>query len=187
MSFRFLKNEATTIVRVKPTSDTETQFVSFTICPEYHSAYKRDVLKNHNMTAHDYRFQRAVWYPANDMKIMDGKEFFHSVTFEMHEIIEKIKISTMSLDSPKIVIDDFQNFTQRYVEFYTQYEDTYGRCYTMNATESLLKLKLKYVEFVTRMSVYVFIEHPGQHLHGNSRSKVLPFFYSKCNGSRNIF
>ena len=181
MSFRFLKNEATTIVRVKPTSDTETQFVSFTICPEYHSAYKRDVLKNHNMTADDYRFQRALWYPANDMKIMDGKEFFHFVTFEMHEIIEKIKISTMSLDSPKIVIDDFQNFTQRYVEFYTQYEDTYGRCYTMNATESLLGLKLKYVEFVTRMSVYVFIEHPGQHLHGNSRSKVLPFFHSKCN------
>ena len=136
------------------------------------------------MTAHDYRFQMAVWYPANDMKIMDGKEFFHTVTFEMKEIIEKIKISTMSLDSPKIVIDDFQNFTQRYVEFYTQYEDTYGRCYTINATESLLGLKFKYVEFVTRMSVYVFIEHPGQHLHGNSRSKVLSFFHSKYNGSR---
>ena len=132
------------------------------------------------MTADDYRFKRAIWYPTNDMKITDGNEFFHAVTFEMHEIIEKIKISTMSLDSPKIVIDDFQDFTQRYVEFYTQYEDTYGRCYTMNATESLLELKLKYVEFVTRMSVYVFIEHPGQHLHGNSRSKVLAFVHSKC-------
>ena len=128
------------------------------------------------MTAHDYRFQRAMWYPTNDMKIMDGKEFFQSVTFEMHEVIEKIKISTMSLDSPKIVINNFHKFTQKYVEFYIQYEDTYGRCYTINATESLLGLKLKYVEFVTRMSVYVFIEHPGQHLHGNSRSKVLAFF-----------
>ena len=42
------------------------------------------------MTADDYRFKRAIWYPTNDMKIIDGKEFFHTVTFEMHEIIEKI-------------------------------------------------------------------------------------------------
>ena len=81
----------------------------------------------------------------------------------------------MSLITPKVEIKNFDNFKQKYVEFYTQYEDTYGRCYTLNATQALLDLRLKYVTFITRMGVYVFIEHPGQHLHGNSRSKVLRY------------
>ena len=90
----------------------------------------------------------------------------------------------MNVVSSKIVIDDFREFKQPYVEFYTQYEDTYGRCYTMNATERLLRLQLKYITFITRMRVFVFIEHPGQHLHGNSRSKVQHWIYYKIHASK---
>ena len=131
------------------------------------------------MSVDDYRGKTAMWYPPNNPHHVDGKEFFHNVTFEIHEVIDKIKISTMSLNASKIVIDDFREFKQPYVEFYTQYEDTYGRCYTMNATERLLRLQLKYITFITRMRVFVFIEHPGQHLHGNSRSKVQRCIYHK--------
>ena len=120
----------------------------------------------------DYRDKKAVWYPTKDADSQAAREFYHNITYDIDEVIEKIKISTMSLITPKVVINKFKSFKQEYVEFYTQYEDTYGRCYTLNATEALLSLRLKYVTFITRMGVYVFIEHPGQHLHGNSRSKV---------------
>ena len=174
---RFMRKDTSTIVRVKPTSDSETTFISFTICPDYHSAYKSEVLKNYNLTVRDYRDKKAMWYPPKDTNFTDAREFFHNITYEIHEVIEKIKISTMSLkkSEAKIEITQFENFKQEFVEFHTQYEDTYGRCYTMNATQSLLRLSLKYVEFVARMGVYIFIEHPGQHLHGNSRSKVVKY------------
>ena len=174
---RFLKDETSTIVRVKPTSDPDTTFISFTICPDYHSAYKRDVLKEHNLSVSDYRDKKAMWYPLNDTKSINGRDFFRNITFEINEVIEKIKISTLSLNQPKIIIDNFEEPNQEFVEFYTQYEDTYGRCYTMNATRKLLILRLKYITFITKMGVFVFLEHPGQHLHGNSRSKVVTNFY----------
>ena len=170
---RFSKNETSTIVRVKATSDPETTFVSFTICPSYHSAYKRDVLARYNLSVSDYRDGNAVWYPTEKNDSYNARDFYHNITFEIDEVIEKIKISTMSLITPKVTITKFDKFKQKYVEFYTQYEDTYGRCYTLNATQELLSLRLKYVTFITKMGVYVFIEHPGQHLHGNSRSKVI--------------
>ena len=129
------------------------------------------------MTVNDYRGKEAMWYPTNNFGSVHGRDFFHNITYEIHEVIEKIKISTMSLVQDKIVIENFDNFEQEFVEFYTQYEDTYGRCYTMNATESLLLLGLKYVTFITRLGAYVFIEHPGQHLHRNSRSKVVYIIY----------
>ena len=120
----------------------------------------------------DYRDKNAAWYPTNEASSEAAREFYHNITYDIDEVIDYVKISTMSLITPKVVIKNFESFKQKYVEFYTQYEDTYGRCYTLNATEALLSLRLKYVTFITRMGVYVFIEHPGQHLHGNSRSKV---------------
>ena len=56
------------------------------------------------MSVDDYRGKTAMWYPPNNPHHVDGKEFFHNVTFEIHEVIDKIKISTMSLNSSKIVI-----------------------------------------------------------------------------------
>ena len=114
-----------------------------------------------------------MWYPSDDKSKINGREFFHEVTYEIHEIVDKIKISTMSLAQPKIVIEMLKELDRKYVEFITQYSDTYGRCYTMMATESLLRLGVTNVAFITRMGVYVFLDHPGQHIHGNSRAKVI--------------
>ena len=146
--------------------------MAFTVCPEYHSAYKKEILEKYNITVKDYRYA-SVWYPTEDITAISGRELFHDVTYEIHEIIEKIEISTMSLGHPKIVIEMLKELDRKYVEFTTQYSDTYGRCYTMNATESLLRLGITNVAFSTHMGVYVFLDHPGQHIHGNSRSKVI--------------
>ena len=115
LMFRFSKNETTTIVRVKPTSDPETTFVSFTVCPSYHSAYKRDVLETYNLSVSDYRDKNAIWYPNEEASSETARQFYHNITYEIDEVIEKIKISTMSLITPKVEIKKFNNFKQKFV------------------------------------------------------------------------
>ena len=129
-------------------------------------------MARYNVTVDDYRYG-SVWYPTKDITHVNAREFFHNITHEIHEVIEQVEITTMSLDEPRIVIEILKKSDRKYVEFITQYEDTYGRCYTMNATDNLLKLGVTKVTFITLMGVYVFLDHPGQHLHVNARSKVI--------------
>ena len=126
----------------------------------------------YNISVNDYRYG-AKWYPRENITTKNARQFFHNITHELNEVIEKITISTMSLDKPKIKVVSGNRTDTKYATFTTQYTDTYGRCYTMNATEKVLALGITKVTFVTRMGVYVFLDHPGQHLHVNSRSKVL--------------
>ena len=118
---RFLKKETATIVRVKPTSDPGTTFIAFTICPEFHSAYKKDSLSYYNISEDDYRY-KSVWYPTDDRrKSISGREVFHNVTYELHEIIDNIEMSTMSLIEPKININILKELDRRYVKFTVKY------------------------------------------------------------------
>ena len=128
-------------------------------------------MERYNITVDDYRY-RSVWYPTENITLTNAKEFFHNITYDLEEIIEKVEISTMSLHESKIKIEPAEEFGKKYATFTTQYTDTYGRCYTMKATEKVLALGITKVTFVTLMGVYVFLDHPGQHLHVNSRSKV---------------
>ena len=147
-----------------------------------YSAYKKDVLSKNNMTVSDYR-HAAMWYPENYNTNLNAKGFFHEITHEIHEIIDRIEISTMSLNHSKVIVDILKEFGRKYVEFTTEYVDTYGRCYTMTVTDSLKSLVITKVTFITRLGVYIFLHHPGQHLHVNSRTKVFLLFQIY----RNIF
>ena len=148
-----------------------TPFLAFTVCPEYHTAYKNDILDLYNLTVDDYRY-KSQWYPGKNITPKNAKEFFYNITYALDEVIEKIEISTMSLNESKIKLYPGKHLDITYATFTTQYTDTYGRCYTMNATEKVLSLGITKVTVVTLMGVYVFLDHPGQHLHVNSRSKV---------------
>ena len=114
-----------------------------------------------------------MWYPEWYDDSFDANEFFLQSTFEMFEIIEKIEISTMNLKHPKVLLDESKLSNKEYLEFTTQYTDTYGRCYTMHVTDNLKSLGITKIKFVTKLSVFIFLDHPGQHLHVNSRSKVI--------------
>ena len=164
--------ETTTIVRVKPTSDLNTPYVAFTVCPNFHSAYSKDTLKNiYNISVDDYRY-KSNWYPTKDINPENAKEFFHNITYGLYDVIHKLEISTMSLTTPKVQIAPKEEGSIEYATFFTQYTDTYGRCYTMVAKDAILALGITKVTIIARMGVYVFLDHPGQHLHSNSRSKV---------------
>ena len=127
--------------------------------------------RDYNISVDDYRY-KFKWYPRKDITHQNAKELFHNITYELNEIIEKIEISTMSLEEPKLKVAPSREIDKKYATFTTQYTDTYGRCYTMNATNKTLALGITKVTIVTRIGVYVFLDHPGQHLHVNSRSKV---------------
>lgn len=164
--------ETTTIVRVKPTSDLNTPYVAFTVCPNFHSAYRKDTLKSvYNISVDDYRY-KSNWYPTKDINPDNAKEFFHNITYGLYDVIHKLEISTMSLTTPKVQIAPKEEGSIEYATFFTQYTDTYGRCYTMVAKDAILALGITKVTIIARMGVYVFLDHPGQHLHSNSRSKV---------------
>ena len=135
--------------------------------------------RNYNISVNDYRYKSA-WYPRKDITPQNAKELFHNITYDLDEIIEKIEISTMSLNESKVNVSPTREIDRKYATFTTQYTDTYGRCYTMNATKAVLSLGITKVTFVTRLGVYVFLDHPGQHLHVNSRSKV-PILYFDSN------
>ena len=107
-------------------------------------------MAEYNITVDDYR-NGFAWYPTKDVTPGNAREFFHNITHEIHEVIEHVEITTMSLKQPKIVIEGFKKPDRKYVEFITQYEDTYGRCYTMNATQELLSLGVTKVKFITLM------------------------------------
>ena len=169
--------ETTTIVRVKPTSDPETTFIAFTICPEFHSAYKKEKLEEYGIdSSNAYRYG-TVWYPKENSMSKTGKQIYHDVTQELHEVIDTIEISTQSLMAPKIVIDISNGLGRQYVNFSTKYGDTFGRCYTMTPTQDLLGLGVTKITFISYIGINIFLEHPGQHLHVNSRAKVLCIFY----------
>ena len=169
---RFFLKETTTIVRVKPTSDLNTPYVAFTVCPDYHFAYRKDMLKNiYNISVNDYR-QKSNWYPTKDVTPENAKEFFHNITYDLNDVIHKLEISTMSLTKPKVRVAPIDEASKEYASFFTQYSDTYGRCYTMVAKDEVLSLGITKVTIVAKMGVYVFLDHPGQHMHSNSRSKV---------------
>lgn len=168
---RFYRRDTSTLIQVRPTSDSEIPFVAFTICPDYYSAYKKDVLAKYNLTVKSYR-RDAKWYPELHTKDFSAKDFFRKITFEIFEMIKKIEISTMNLRRPKVVVDVLKGLNKDYLEFDTQYTDTYGRCYTVQVTDNLKSLGITKIKFVTHLGVYIFLDHPGQHLHVNSRSKV---------------
>ena len=170
---RFLNKETSTIVRVKPTSDPETTFIAFTICPEFHSAYKKEKLGEYGINSStDYRYG-AVWYPKNNALSNNGRGIYRNITQELHEVIDTIEIVTQSLVTPKIVIDISTGLGRQYVKFSTKYSDTFGRCYTMMPLQDLLALEVTKITFINHIGVNIFLEHPGQHLHVNSRAKVL--------------
>ena len=124
------------------------------------------------MTAKNYRHE-AIWYPKRYDNHFNAKDFFLKSTYSLFEIIEKVEVSTMNLKKPKIILDVEDNLDKEYGKFITQFTDTYGRCYSMHVTEKLKSLGITKIKFVTKLSVYIFLDHPGQHLHANSRSKVI--------------
>ena len=90
-----MDKDTSVIEYVKYTSETasevEIPFIEFTVCPSYDSAYISDAFEYYGLDKVKYR-DKGTFYPTKNGNNSDLRLLFGSVTYDVHEIIMKIKI-----------------------------------------------------------------------------------------------
>ena len=74
-------------------STTETEFPSFTICPDFDVAYKEDVLEKYKTSKWD---MRGLRFPNTRSKNLSTLQFFKMVTYNLTEIVTSMSIETIN-------------------------------------------------------------------------------------------
>ncbi len=54
----------------------------------------------------------------------------------------------------------------------TKYDETFGRCYSMELSSAVTAKGIINVVFVSRISIYVYLHHPAQKMDVDSKTKV---------------
>ena len=76
----------------------QAEFPSMTICPHYNSAYRRELLRDHQLDVEDLR--RGLKFPkfntssTSTTTMTSLSSAFHRVTFEWHELVDRIAIKS---------------------------------------------------------------------------------------------
>ena len=73
-------------------STTETEFPSFTICPDFDVAYKEDVLEKYKTSKWD---MRGLRFPNTRSNNLSTLQFFKMVTYNLTEIVTSMSIETI--------------------------------------------------------------------------------------------
>ena len=157
INFRHLAKDTSVKEHVKRTSQPsgDIPFIDLTICPSYHSAYKDDVLKYYGIEKTKYR-SKGAYRPNNDTTENDLREIFKAITYNVDEILSRMEIVTLSLNTPYHVIDfSRHNFTE-HLHITTKFWSTYGRCYSLHPTDDVLKLGVTGIIFEARVDMYVY-------------------------------
>ena len=128
-------------------STSKTEFPSFTICPDYDVAYKKNVLEKYKVSRSDIRKLR---FP--DTRNLTSYEFFKIATFNLTEIVTSATIKTLrkypkstnytkvemydvnnlgiqnsTITTMKVVLDEKQWSSETYLHF--------GRCFSYTIPE----------------------------------------------------
>lgn len=104
---------------------------------------------------------------------MEGTKVFEKLTFSLDEILYMVKISTASNERSKIVIDFRTNFINNTdATFFTKYDQTFGRCFSMELQPTTTRLGVTKIEFFAHLNIYIYLHHPGQFMDLDSKSKV---------------
>ena len=155
----------------KSEPDTEMLYVDFTICPDYFVAYKERILEEYGLSKENYR-ENGVYYNKKFQGNADLRSIFNLITYDLNEIISRIKIRTSSKPMRSIIID-FDNTNQsEYLSITTKYSFNYGRCYSIHPKDHILQLEVLSIEIFSRMHMYIYFGCQGQFQHPNTQSKV---------------
>ena len=162
--------------QVRPTSDgandVNVPFIDFILCPSYDSAYKKEVLRKYGLTIHDYRSE-GVYYPNKmNNETVDPKLFFERVTHTLNEILIGLTIYSRSKEKymqEKNFGADGKNWTL--INVVTKYSPTFGRCYSIQPKDHVVRLGIIGINIITRMESYVYFGYPGQFMY-RTKNKV---------------
>ena len=170
--------------RIQPTEDSnedsQTPFMALTVCPEYHAAYKDEVLKEYGLTKKDYR-KKGHYIPYDEMKSnktwnQTGTEIFNSVTHDVREILRKLVVRTKNANTTRFTIDFDEDDISQHVDIVTKYWPSFGRCFNIAPKKNVVKQGITRIEALARISIYIYLGYPGQFMHSNSKTKVSVIF-----------
>ena len=147
-------------------------FLEFTICPTFQSAYNEEVMNNYDMDREDYRWG-GVYSPSNNKTSHKGlNEIFDDITFDIEELLQSIKISTLDRTYSKFEINFKKaNVSVTDIIITTKYWDTFGRCFGFRPSDHVHRLGVTKVDLIARRDIYIYFGHPGQFMY-NTKTKV---------------
>ena len=162
--------------QVRSTSDGEKDpnlpFIDFIVCPHYDVAYKTDMIEMYGLDKNNYR-RNGVYVPTKNYNSSKGlRTVFNDVTFDVHEILKQIRISTSDLENDWIV--ETLNSSRKYLTnliIVTKYQRNLGRCYSIRPKQNVIKLGILSIDFVAQIPFYVYLGYPGQ-FNYNTKTKV---------------
>ena len=94
---------------------------------------------------------------------------FSEVTYGLDELLEKTTVIT---ENSKVVLDLTE--TSKDVTLVEMNSKTFGRCYSIQLSNDIVKQGISELEFIAKMNTYVYFHHPGQFLQ-QSKSKLYTF------------
>ena len=141
--------------------DEDTPFIDLIVCPSYAAAYKDGVLETHGMDKGKYR-SKGYYTSQNHSDGENLRRIFDSITYDQGELLHKVQIGTLDKEKAWFVVDFSQSNIDQHIEITTKYWGTYGKCYSIQPKDHILKLGVKVIDIVAQMDIYVYFGYPGQ-------------------------
>lgn len=150
----------------------ESPFIGMFVCPDYDSAYKHIVLSDYGINKTDYR-TNGIFIPKNNEKKIDANVLFHLVTHELNEILKTVVIRTRLGNTSNFIIEFDNPNHLEHIDIETKFWPSFGRCYSLLFKNHVLEQGVTYIDAYARLSIYIYLTHPGHFTHINSKTKVV--------------
>ena len=164
---RYELKETTVREQVRATADGAMDktmpFLDLIVCPRYDVAYKDDALKRFGITKSNYRKAKQFKPTTNTSVDLDLWEVFDSVTYNVHELLSKVKIKTEDAKR-RDYVENFNNHKNESEHFNitTKYQINLGKCFSIIPYSHVVKQGVTLIDFTARTSIYVYMSYPGQ-------------------------
>ena len=171
-----MQKETAVIIREYAThnlpDDEDIPFLDLIVCPEYFTAYNREKMEYYGIDKEKYKFM-GHFMPTKNQNGTDLRNVFEEITYDVEEIMERMRIKTLSKKNPEIHINFNEGNLDEYINITTKFWDFFGRCYSIIPKRNVQKLGIVDIIFEAKMSIYVFFGHPGQFLAANRNCKAI--------------
>ena len=173
---RYQSKETMVREQVRSTSsgsnDSNLPFIDFIVCPHYDAAYKDNVMEFYGLNKNSYR-RKGDYMPTKNFNSSSGlRNIFNDVTYELHEIISQVRMSTSDLENDWIVQKLNGSIKKpQHLKIITKYQRNLGRCYSIRPKEHVIKLGVLAIDFLGNIPFYVYLGYPGQ-FNYNTKTKV---------------
>ena len=165
---KYFNTETTSNLAVRQTG--KAVFPAFTICPDYDSSYKRDLLAQFGINPRKY--QRGNYsQPLGEP--LKPRDMYDAVTFKLSEMLKSVRLSTWDAEKGSLTV----NVTSNTDLFKWRVKPTmlFGNCFSMEISPKASAYGLTDITFVAFMDIFIYLHHPGQVWNYDTKSKV--YFY----------